>query len=45
MAAIAGSIAEAFDGVPEPLKEECRLRLPEDMRAVLERFDGYLKGT
>ena len=45
LAAIAGSIAEAFYGVPEALKEECRLRLPEDMRAVLERFDGYLKGT
>ena len=45
LAAIAGSIAEAFYGVPGALKEECRLRLPDDMRAVLERFDGYLKGT
>ena len=45
LAAIAGSIAEAFYGVPEALKEECRLRLPEDMRAVLERFDGYLVGV
>ena len=35
---IAGAMAEAFYGVPEELKEECRKRLPEDMRAVLERF-------
>ena len=37
---IAGSIAEAFYGVPEELKEECRERLPEDMRKVLDRFAG-----
>lgn len=43
LTAIAGSIAEGFYGVPEALKEECRLRLPDDMRAVLERFDEYLK--
>ena len=40
---IAGSIAEAFYGVPEELKEECRKRLPEDMRKVLDRFDGSRK--
>lgn len=39
---IAGSIAEAFYGVPADLKEKCRRRLPEDMRAVLERFDGVI---
>ena len=43
LTAIAGSIAEGFYGVPETLKEECRLRLPDDMRAVLEHFDEYLK--
>ena len=43
LTAIAGSIAEGFYGVPEALKEECRLRLPDDMRAVLERFDEHLK--
>ncbi len=32
---IAGSIAEAFYGVPEALKAECRNRLPADLRAVL----------
>ena len=36
---IAGSIAEAFFGVPATLEEECRKRLPEDMLAVLNRFD------
>ena len=36
---IAGSIAEAFYGVPEELKKECRARLGKDMRAVLDRFD------
>ena len=37
---IAGGIAEAFYGVPEHLKQECRTRLPKDMRKVLERFDS-----
>lgn len=41
-AAIAGSIAEAFYGVPEELKEACRKRIPADMREVLARFDGVL---
>ena len=36
---IAGSIAEAFYGVPEPLKDECRSRLPKDMLDILGRFD------
>ena len=36
---IAGSIAEAFYGVPEQLKDECRSRLPKDMLDVLGRFD------
>ena len=36
---IAGSIAEAFYGVPEELKAECRLRLPQEMLAVLDAFD------
>lgn len=37
---IAGSIAEAFYGVPVKCEAECKARLPEDMLAVLERFDG-----
>lgn len=50
---IAGSIAEAFYGVPDIYRLECRGRLPEDMLAVLEQFDevtgrkeyGFLDGT
>lgn len=39
MTCIAGSIAEAFYGVPEQLKDECRSRLPKDMLDILGRFD------
>jgi phosphopantothenoylcysteine decarboxylase/phosphopantothenate--cysteine ligase len=31
---IAGSMAEAFFGVPQGLRDECRKRLPEDLLAV-----------
>jgi len=36
LACIAGSIAEAFYGVPEELKAECRSRLPGDMLDALD---------
>ena len=36
---IAGSIAEAFYGVPALLEDECRKRLPDDMLEILDRFD------
>ena len=36
---IAGGMAEAFYGVPEDMKEECRRRLPEDILKVLDRFE------
>ena len=36
---IAGSIAEAFYGVPTGLEAECKARLPEEMLEVLRRFD------
>ncbi len=36
---IAGSVAEAYYGVPTELKAQCLSRVPEDMRAVLGRFD------
>lgn len=39
---IAGAIAEGFYGVPEELKQECRNRLSEELRAVLERFDQVI---
>jgi ADP-ribosylglycohydrolase len=41
---IAGSMAEAFYGIPDALKAECLKRLPEDMREVLDRFDTWVKG-
>ena len=40
---ITGSMAEAFWGVPAPLKEECRKRLAYSMTFVAERFDYYLE--
>ena len=36
---IAGSMAEAFYGVPEELKTECRRRISPEMEDVLVRFD------
>ena len=39
LTAIAGSIAEGFYGVPEELKNQCRARLPGELREILERFD------
>ena len=42
---IAGSMAEAFYGVPEELKEECRKRITPEMRDVLERFEKAVKGS
>ena len=40
---IAGSMAEAFYGVPEEMKEKCRAELPESMRKELERFEERTK--
>ena len=40
---IAGSMAEAFYGVPEALKEACRNRLPADMLEVLGRFEEAVR--
>ena len=37
---IAGSMAEGFYGVPEELKQECRNRLPDDLRDILSKFDN-----
>ena len=39
---IAGAMAEAFYGVPEEMKEECRKRLPEDMLEVLDCFERQM---
>ena len=40
---IAGSIAEAFYGVPEALKKECEDRLPADLRATLIGFHHEIR--
>ena len=40
---IAGSIAEAFYGVPEELKAKCRSYLDESMLEVLDQFEAYLE--
>lgn len=36
---IAASIAEAFYGLPDIMKDECRKRLPNDMLRILDWFD------
>ena len=35
---IAGSMAEAFYGIPEEMVAECRNRLPKNMKKVISRF-------
>ena len=40
---IAGSIAEAFYGIPVGMMAECIKRLEEDMLAVLGRFDRTIR--
>jgi len=42
---IAGSMAEAFYGVPEELKAECQKRLDKDLVRVLMDFEKYVMGT
>ncbi len=40
LTAIAGSIAEAYYGVPEAIKEEAWKRLPEEMKEIVERVEN-----
>lgn len=40
---IAGSMAEAFYGVPEELKAKCRAYLTEDLLEILQRFDEAVR--
>ena len=42
LAAITGSIAEAFFGIPVVLKAECRNRIDPEMNRVLDAFDEVL---
>lgn len=45
LTAIAGSIAEGFYGVPEALKQECRNRLPDDLRIILLQMEAHLANS
>ena len=40
LTAIAGSIAEAFYGVSQNMKNECYKRLPNDLKYILRLFEG-----
>ena len=42
-AAIAGSIAEGFYGVPEDLKAKCRDYLDENLGMILRYWDEFLE--
>ena len=42
LAAITGSIAEAFYGVPEDLKQECRKRLTPELAEILRWWESAL---
>ncbi len=42
---IAGSIAEAYYGVSDELKEEAKTRIESEMRTVLESFDNMRRAT
>lgn len=42
---IAGAVAEACYGVPDFLKEACRVRLSPDLLAVLDRFEQCLQAS
>ena len=42
LAAITGSIAEAFYGVPEELKQECRARLTPELAEILQEWEAAL---
>ena len=41
---IAGAMAEAYYGIPNKLIDECRNRVTEQIREVMDRFDVYLNG-
>ena len=42
LAAITGSIAETFYGVPEELKQECRQRLAPELAEILCELENAL---
>ena len=42
LTAITGSIAEAFYGVPENLKQECRKRLTPDLEEIRQACENMI---
>ena len=42
LAAITGSIAETFYGVPEELRQECRKRLTPELAEILRQWESVL---
>ena len=42
LAAMAGSIAEAYDGIEDSFRRECLKHLPADLKEVYERFESVL---
>lgn len=42
--AIAGSIAEAYYGIPDPLMEKCRAYMTDDMVSLSDRFEDVKVG-
>ena len=42
LAAITGSIAEAFYSVPEELRQECRMRLTPELAEILRWWESAL---
>ena len=43
LGAITGSIAEAYFGIPEALRSECRNRINKDMRDVVDTFYSLVR--
>jgi len=43
LTAIAGSIAEGFYGVPEELKKQCIICIPNDFKTVLAKYSKYIE--
>lgn len=44
LAAITGSIAEAYYGVPEPLKEKALTYLDDDLHTIYEEWYKFIGG-
>ena len=45
LACITGAVAEAIHGLPAEIADTARRYLTEDMQAVLQRFEGIMRGT